>query len=418
MVKGASTKRTASKVKDIAKPLPKVKTRAKVEIKATRHAKVLSAPARAFHWTLAMIVKNEASNIASVIASAAPYCKHVCILDTGSTDSTKAEVERACALFDLALSWHGDRFENFSASRNQVLQLAKSELESHPELDPWILMLSGDEYLEPLTTDLELSLKTKLANKHLRVCELQIQHSGISYLSPRLTHAYCAGDYEGITHEAFIHPYKLDQGLATLDLKIEHRVDPNQDMLGVLLRDLEILQGQPRTPRNLYYLGQVLFDLRRLPEAITTFQESFRVTTWEEEAYECLYKIAQSHELLDDDLDIIVGAYLKAYSYRSTRAEPLFAIAWQYHLRNDHPLAFLFAELAWSKDKPEDRLFLHEEVYKWKAADLVAIHAYYVGEHYKGHSAALEALREGPEEQKPRLQKNLSFYELLSASEV
>ena len=83
-----------------------------------------------------MMVKNEAGTLHRALASAADFVDEICILDTGSTDDTPK----------IARSW-AHRYQrtviepfHFADARNMSVRMATS---------PYVLILDGDEYLEP-----------------------------------------------------------------------------------------------------------------------------------------------------------------------------------------------------------------------------------------------------------------------------
>jgi hypothetical protein len=74
-----------------------------------------------------------------------------------------------------------------------------------------------------------------------------------------------------------------------------------------------------------------------------------------------------------------------------------------------HALTFLFARRGAELPLPlRDTLFVDEEVYAWKLADLVGASAYWIGEHAIGEAAARRASEARPSDE--RLAKNLSYY--------
>jgi glycosyltransferase involved in cell wall biosynthesis len=85
--------------------------------------------------SLCMIVKNESTRLARAIKSARGLVQEVIITDTGSTDGTKDIARRLGAeVHDFA--WN----DNFADARNASIEKATGD---------WILVLDGDEYLEP-----------------------------------------------------------------------------------------------------------------------------------------------------------------------------------------------------------------------------------------------------------------------------
>jgi hypothetical protein len=76
----------------------------------------------------------------------------------------------------------------------------------------------------------------------------------------------------------------------------------------------------------------------------------------------------------------VLNAYLRAWEFRPTRAEPLHQIAHRYRTDGRYQLGYLFAERAASIPLPaEDLLFLAAEVYTWRALDEQAVCASWIG---------------------------------------
>jgi glycosyltransferase involved in cell wall biosynthesis len=89
--------------------------------------------------SLCMIVKNEQDNIAKCIASVKGLVDEIIVVDTGSTDMTKAKAEEFNArIYDFV--WTG----NFGEARNFSLSKA---------LCDWILILDADEVISPSDHD-------------------------------------------------------------------------------------------------------------------------------------------------------------------------------------------------------------------------------------------------------------------------
>lgn len=83
---------------------------------------------------LVMIARDEARSIVRALASAAPHVDRMIVLDTGSTDDTRALAQAAGAeVFDFA--WRDD----FAAARNAALDRSDAA---------WNLILDADEWIE------------------------------------------------------------------------------------------------------------------------------------------------------------------------------------------------------------------------------------------------------------------------------
>jgi glycosyltransferase involved in cell wall biosynthesis len=88
---------------------------------------------------LCMIVRNEAALLDRCLSSTAPHVDEIVIVDTGSTDGTKAVASRYTSrIYDHP--WADD----FAAARNAAVARSTSA---------WILMLDADEYLDVADLD-------------------------------------------------------------------------------------------------------------------------------------------------------------------------------------------------------------------------------------------------------------------------
>ena len=66
-----------------------------------------------------------------------------------------------------------------------------------------------------------------------------------------------------------------------------------------------------------------------------------------------MYRIAESMANLGAPWPDVQEAYLKAWEFRPTRAEPLYAIAPRYRVDGRYQLGYLFAQLAAEIPFPE-----------------------------------------------------------------
>lgn len=82
-----------------------------------------------------MIVRDEERFLRSCLESLQPWVDEICVVDTGSTDST-IEIARDFGATVIQVEWTDD----FSTARNASLALATK---------PWILVVDADEHLAP-----------------------------------------------------------------------------------------------------------------------------------------------------------------------------------------------------------------------------------------------------------------------------
>jgi len=83
--------------------------------------------------SLAMIVKNEAEHIEKCLSTARPHVDEIVVVDTGSTDGTRAIAQRYADVFE-EIEWP----DSFSVARNHSFDLASGD---------YIMWLDGDEHI-------------------------------------------------------------------------------------------------------------------------------------------------------------------------------------------------------------------------------------------------------------------------------
>lgn len=107
---------------------------------------------------LCMIVRDEAEMLPGLLRSVEGLWDELCVVDTGSTDGTRALLKEAGATV-LELPWDDD----FAAARNASLELAKSD---------WVLVLDADERV---SAELATSLQAVLSVPEVGAASLRVR---------------------------------------------------------------------------------------------------------------------------------------------------------------------------------------------------------------------------------------------------
>jgi tetratricopeptide (TPR) repeat protein len=353
---------------------------------------------------LNMIVKNEAHVIARCLTSAKPLIDRWCIVDTGSTDGTQALIRELLA--DVAGELHERSWVNFGHNRTEALQLAKQQPSDY------LLFIDADEtFVAPS----DFAWPTLDAQSY----ELSVEYSGIRYARRAFVRASDAWRWVGVLHEYLDCPNA--QASATLiapSILVRHDGARARDA-DTYARDIAILErgliDEPDNARYVFYLAQSYRDQGRLSESRATYERRAAMSGWDEEVWYSLFQIAVLTERLGEYAEKVAAAYLRAFQNRPSRAEPLVELAKFHRLRGEYAQAYLYAKHASEMTKPNDRLFVDEACYTWRALDEVAICAYYVGtpEAHSVGSAAVSRLLASttlPESELTRVSRNRTFY--------
>ena len=157
-------------------------------------------------------------------------------------------------------------------------------------------------------------------------------------------------------------------------------VDPFQRFIDQLL---PAVQRDPGDVRSVSLLAQVYFDSGDYANAHQWYARAIEIGgSPDEETFLAMFRIAESMEKLGSPWHEVEDAYLLAWEFRPTRAEPLYCVARQRFIEKHYRLAALFAAHAAEIPRPDgDMLLPYPDIYAWRSADLQAKCAYCLGEH-------------------------------------
>ena len=354
---------------------------------------------------LVMIVKDEAASMAATLSSVCPYVDRWTMLDTGSTDGTQA-LARA-ALAGLPGELHEEPFVDFGTTRSRALELAGDDC-------TFTLMLSGDETLRDGAALRRFCEENAGDGEGAYLVDVRVGDA--VYGSLRLARARSRWRYVGVTHEFLQGPAGEIARRRVPSALIFHDVSRRNGALAMAKweRDLAWLDGEltasPVDARAAFYRAQSLECLGRRDEAIAAYRYRVGLGGWREEVFIAHLRIARNARDVGWAWPEVERLYLDAWAHSPHRAEPIHDIAEHWRRQEDHERAFAFGSAALALPYPrDDVLFVEADVYAGRAADVVAISAYYVGRFDEGEAAARRALTREPGDQ--RLRRNLGFYE-------
>ncbi len=308
---------------------------------------------------LAVMAKNEAHVIARCLASAKPLVNSWVVLDTGSTDATIAVAREA--MQDLPGEVIERPWRGFGASRTELIELAR------PRAD-YTLVLDADDALEyPRNACFPELTEAGYA--------LMILDGPYAYPRSQLFKNALAWRFEGVTHEI---PY-CDEGHTVTGLVngIVYRrigggarsLDPRKYQKDAEAFEEE-LRRDPSSRRNVFYLARSYEDAGEDARALAQYERRAFMGGWDEEVFYSLFCAARVRERLRFPRERVSTAYLEAWNARPHRAEPLFHLAVLARDAEDWSRARSFAAVASAVPYPRaDTLFIHHEIYAWRALD-------------------------------------------------
>ncbi len=134
----------------------------------------------------------------------------------------------------------------------------------------------------------------------------------------------------------------------------------------------------------MFFLAETSFQLDDFVDARKWYARRAEMGGCDEEVYWAMYRLAESMAELVEPWPDVQEAYLKAWEFRPTRAEALYAIAFRCRAMQRYWLGYMFAQRAAEIPFPEEDLFVlgyFAEVYAWRATDEQATCAFWIGKH-------------------------------------
>jgi glycosyltransferase involved in cell wall biosynthesis len=322
---------------------------------------------------LNMIVKDEDHVIRRCLDSVSAIIDTWVIVDTGSTDGTQAAIKSHMAALGIPGELVERPWVNFGHNRSEALEYARGKAD-------YIFIIDADEVL---AIDEGFSLPTLTHDAY----HLRIRSGAYSYWKTQLVADRLRWRYRGVLHEyiespdAQVNPVPLE-GLVTLRYVEGARSrDPLTYRKDAIILEQALL-SEPDNERYVFYLAQSYRDAGMLDRAIACYRQRVEMKRWAEEVWYSLYQIAELLGRQRRDWEEVVAAYLAAYEYRPTRAEPLYRIALHYQWSDQFAIAEMFLERAMAIRYPElDRLFVDASIYHHLLPVETAVCHYWRGRH-------------------------------------
>lgn len=363
---------------------------------------------------IAIMVKNEASSIQETLAAfVAGGLKHFFILDTGSTDNTIQLTQDYFKQNQLVGVIEQEPFIDFATSRNRTLDLTKQHF---PEAT-FILMPDAEWYLQNPSELLIFCEQEKHHDTPLYLITIKMNMT--EFTTARLFRASYPNRFKGVVHEA---PETLAYIKAPESIYFE--VKSSQQGVEKSKRrweqDLILLtqafNDNNQDPRTAFYLAQTYECLNQHEKAYQYYDHRSTLDGWDEENFITFYRLGYLAEQLNKQYiyslitwDTAMSHYLKAFSLRPHRIEPLIKIAdhfWPHNI----PACYLFAKQAYKIPYPkDDLLFIEKQMYFYDRYEIMSRCAWYMNEFALGEEATKRALEITPDT--PHLLQNLTVYQ-------
>ena len=325
---------------------------------------------------LLLMVRNEALIIRRCIerALAAPdntLVDAICLCDTGSDDTTLAEVAAITLSIAVPLRVFSHTWKNFGYNRSLSFDACRDFCNdlAWPLESTYALVLDADMNL---VMDGGIDKNTL----HCKGYTLEQRNGSVQYRNTRLLQLSVPWRCLGVTHEYWdgAHSEPIN-GLWINDVgdggcKADKFERDERLLSAGLLED-------PSNVRYMFYLAQTLKDVKRLPEAIAMYKRRVRAGGWFQEKYYSAYQISRIYRELGDLVRMEYWG-LRAAEIDRERAESLYFLTQIFREVSQHHKAWHYMQLGMGIGKPTDKLFLEGDVYEHKFLYEKTVLNYYV----------------------------------------
>lgn len=333
------------------------------------------------------------------------------VFDTGSTDRTVEVATEYLQECNVRFVIGQEPFVDFATSRNRGLDLA---LEAFPNA-VFMCMPDAEWYIRNAHDLL------KFCAEHIHDIQpaylIRIASADIDFYTPRLIRCNAGMRFAGEVHEVLDYCARVQVPKHVMfDLSPSHYGAEKSRKRWE--RDLKIFERKfiedPLGTRNLFYYGQTLWCLDKLHEAYTIYKIRAQLVGWDEEDFLSWYRLARITEQLAKidpkyTWSEAMEYYLKAFTMRPRRAEPIIRIALHYLEEDNHAVGYIFALRAGKVPYPKDDILMVEkDLYEFLRWEILSRCAWYVDEDEEGFAAACKAKKARPD--LAHIQRNAQLY--------
>jgi glycosyltransferase involved in cell wall biosynthesis len=366
--------------------------------------------------SVVLMVKNEEKRIEISLDSVKNEVDGIILFDTGSSDNTVSVVKKYAKKHNLHLHLIEGVFEDFSTSRNKMLEYSNSFL-----YDYLILFDCNDELRIENTGSIKLTLKELLENEKTesKRSDAFLVHQKwyigpgyyLDYYNIKIIKPNLGFKYKGSVHEYIESPEGADvKKLKENIIIFQDRAADNDGKTFLRWeKDLVLLQKDlkknPTDGRTQYYLAQTFDGLGRKEEALEFYKlRANNASGFYEERF---LSMMNCGHIVSDQYEKITW-FLKAFEINN-RAEPLIEIAKMYRIQNQFYLSYMFAKPACNLEYPSDCLLnVNTRCYSHDRWHELSIVCYYLHKYKEGKDACQKALDSGFDEKLNN--NNMEFY--------
>lgn len=315
---------------------------------------------------LNMIVKNEAHIIKETLECMKKYINYWVIADTGSTDGTQDIIKEFFKEANIPGKLVQHEWVNFGHNRSLALKECKNKADYVWIIDADDIIIGDFKFPENMTADAySLTYGNGFTYDRKQIFSIR----GLSWKYECWIHEYpVCTNKKNVICERIIGNYYVDSRRLGSRSK-----DPQKYQKDKLLCKRARKEDPEHEAHYCFYGGQSCMDSGDYEGGILEYRDRIKFGGWYEQVYYSYYKIATATRILKKPEAEVVKAYLDAYNFLKSRAEPLYELGLYYNEKREFDTALKYLEEGNKIPFPKDQvLFLFKDVYDWKIKFLMA----------------------------------------------
>jgi tetratricopeptide (TPR) repeat protein len=323
---------------------------------------------------LNLMIKNEEKIIERCLTRCMNFVDAICILDTGSTDTTVNTCINFLNTFQKPFKIQLEPFKNFGHNRSTSFkncQVLCSELNWDPE-KTYAICIDADMNVVPSEIFRSLEMNSN-GYSLIQTC------GGTEYHNTRLLKISYPWKCVGSTHEFWDGGpiEKIPKEFFFIDDKNDGGCKSDKFARDVRFLSDEVLED-PNNSRAHFYLARSLQALGHHKAAIIHFKEVIRLDGWNQEVWYSHYEIGKCYKDLNKEEHMEMWMN-KGFNFYPTRAETIYYLCRYFREKGQHHKAYHYYLKGRNIPYPSnDILFIESNVYKGLFEYEHTIMCYYV----------------------------------------
>lgn len=304
--------------------------------------------------SLCMIVKNEENILARCLDCVVEIVDEIIIVDTGSSDGTKAVASRYTdKVYDFI--W----IDDFAAARNFAFKQATKEYIFWLDADD---IISDEDRLKLLALKNVLDPAVDSVTMKYYLAFDQYGNVTTSNRRNRLVKRSTHFQWIGAVHEYLaVYGRILDSDIAIIHKSEWHDSDRN-----LKIYENRLAAGETFSPRDQYYYANELLDHQMYEAAIEWYQKFLAAGQgWVEDNLSACRKLAECYQKLGNQ-DNALKFVLQSFLYDIPRAESCCQLGYSFFIKEQYRQAAFWYKLATQLERPVDhRGFIIHACWTW-----------------------------------------------------